>query len=308
MPDNILNFRSVLLSLKALEQAPSDEVITELGSAALVFIKVEGDEYHQSISGDLAKSLGHIQDSIYRLAAHLLYGQDKVSALPKEVREKLCLQFEIRAGCTESIADLRPAIKFFLYEAVKRMTPAQLFAFATICVIGLGSYMATSKEAETAQELINHQSIDKAVAELGEANRLLIEKSFALREETLRDIAKNATNATAVTFGADKFTGDSLSKLKSRTNTQPTVVRTFDGEFFVFQINSRNPELLKLQVSDGTGNDFTVLAEQDLFQEPEDLDLLWQCARTGQKVQMQITESKRPNSTVFRLESVKAIK
>lgn len=84
-------------------------------------------------------------------------------------------------------------------------------------------------------------------------------------------------------------------------------IYTFENEFSIFQINSKNPEILKLLVSDSTGNEFAVLVERDLFPETDDIFLLWECAKTGQKIQMQITESTKPNATVYRLEAMKII-
>ena len=302
-----ISFDDLLAHLQRMsESSPTNFDLSQLGRASLVFIKIEGGQYHQSISGDLAKSLGHIQDSVYRACALALYGTDKVSVLPKTLKEKLCLQFVVAPGCTEILADLKPILRAITPEVIKKMTPKQIFGclIAIIFLVGAYNIVSLCLSHETIRQ--EHATVDKAIEYLGEENKMLIENAFSKREENLRDLAKNATGANAVTFGNNRYAGEQLEHLKkSAPITEPSTVRTFDGHFVIYQINNRNPEALRLQITDtNSGVDYSVLAEKDLFQEQEDIDLLWFYARNHQTLKMQITESKKPHTTIYRLESI----
>ena len=72
----------------------SDEILT-------LSIKVTGDKFHSSITGEMARSLWVMQESLYRAAAEIIHGQANIRKLSAEEREKLTLSFQINPGCTD---------------------------------------------------------------------------------------------------------------------------------------------------------------------------------------------------------------
>lgn len=269
-----------------------------------IFIKIDGEDFDGSITGDLAKAIAGIQDNFYRFCAFALYESDNINSLGKDKKD-LLLQFKIKSGCTESIADLLRPLRGLIKIALKRMSSKQIFGIIVLIIAAFGAYEGYDRYLSHDEEMKDKEIIEKLIEILGKAYAPLKLKTEQTRTNNIEQIVKYANEANTITYGTLKLDKNDIQRFSQRSDNEKAIVRTFESEFVIFQINNKVPGLIKIQAHDNvSNNDITINVEDDLFQDPSEIDLLWIYAKNRIPVNMQVTESSKRSGNRYRLESI----
>lgn len=81
-------------------------------------IKIHGEQFDSSISGDVAKSLGALQVALYRAAAEVLHGTSRITALSAEEKAQFEIVIKVSPGCSDIQI---PGLKYIL-SLISKMT------------------------------------------------------------------------------------------------------------------------------------------------------------------------------------------
>ena len=117
-------------------------------------VVIEGDHAPGSIDYLVAQSIAQLQQIVYRIAAHSLYGESaSVKNLSEKDLEAFKLTFKVDAGSTHLSAKLLTAFFKLLDEIFKEMSPAQKLWLAAILSFAFISYVGIDrlKDAYTEQ-------------------------------------------------------------------------------------------------------------------------------------------------------------
>lgn len=279
------------------------ELLESKKDSKSIFIKVEGDKYDCSISGDFAKGLGLLQDSFYHFCAQALYDSDNIKLLGKD-KQLYTLQFKIRPGCTENEADWLSPLKNIAGKLANKMTSRQIFILCLCALLSFGSYKGY--ELHKRNELaLKDKDIITQLIEINKVEAQQIQKAFDMHDENIEQIAKSASGAKSLTYGTRTLTEKDLADIRQPAAREPAQVTTFTEEFLVFQINNKDLGLIKIQAQNlRTKEEITINVEEDLFQDESDVEVLWDAVKDHIPVTLQVTASTKKSGTKYRLESI----
>ncbi|MBM6928163.1 hypothetical protein [Parasutterella secunda] len=279
------------------------ELLESKKDSKSIFIKVEGDKYDCSISGDFAKGLGLLQDSFYHFCAQALYDSDNIKLLGKD-KQLYTLQFKIRPGCTENEADWLGPLKNIAGKLANKMTSRQIFILCLCALLSFGSYKGY--ELHQRNELaLKDKDIISQLIEINKVEAQQIQKALDMHDENMEQIAKSASGAKSLTYGTRTLTEKDLADIRQPAAREPAQVSTFTEEFLVFQINNKDLGLIKIQAQNlRTKEEITISVEEDLFQDESDVEVLWDAVKDHIPVKLQVTSSTKKSGTKYRLESI----
>lgn len=279
------------------------ELLESKKDSKSIFIKVEGDKYDCSISGDFAKGLGLLQDSFYHFCAQALYDSDNIKLLGKD-KQLYTLQFKIRPGCTENEADWLGPLKNIAGKLANKMTSRQIFILCLCALLSFGSYKGY--ELHKRNELaLKDKDIITQLIEINKVEAQQIQKALDMHDENIEQIAKSASGAKSLTYGTRTLTEKDLADIRQPAAREPAQVTTFTEEFLVFQINNKDLGLIKIQAQNlRTKEEITINVEEDLFQDESDVEVLWDAVKDHIPVTLQVTSSTKKSGTKYRLESI----
>ena len=84
-------------------------------------IKIHGDQFDGSITGEVAKSLAMLQTALYRAAAEALHGTSSITALSAEEKAQLEIVIKVSPGCSDIKIPGLIQIKLRSYKRPKAM-------------------------------------------------------------------------------------------------------------------------------------------------------------------------------------------
>lgn len=280
------------------------ELLESKKDSKSIFIKVEGDDYDCSISGDFAKGLGLLQDNFYHFCAKALYDSDNIKLLGKD-KQLYTLQFKIRPGCTENEADWLEPLKNIAGKLANKMTSRQIFILCLCALFSFGGYKLYELQQGNELALKDKEIITQLIKKIDDSEAQQIQRAFELREENVEQIAKSASGAKSLTYGERVLTEKDLADIRQPAAREPAQVNTFTDEFLIFQINNKDLGLIKIQAQNlHTKEEITISVEEDLFQDESDVEVLWNAVRDHIPVKLQVTSSSKKSGTKYRLESI----
>lgn len=280
------------------------ELLESKKDSKLIFIKVEGDKYDCSISGDFAKGLGLLQDSFYHFCAKALYDSDNIKLLGKD-KQLYTLQFKIRPGCTENEADWLEPLKNIAGKLANKMTPRQIFILCLCALFSFGGYKIYELQQGNELALKDKEIITQLIEKIDNNEAQQIQKALDVHEENVEQLAKSASGAKSLTYGTRVLTEKDLANIRQPAAREPAQVNTFTAEFLVFQINNKDLGLIKIQALNlRTKEEISINVEEDLFQDESDVEVLWDSVKDHLPVKLQVTSSTKKSGTKYRLESI----
>ncbi|MDM8227733.1 hypothetical protein [Parasutterella secunda] len=280
------------------------ELLESKKDSKSIFIKVEGDKYDCSISGDFAKGLGLLQDSFYHFCAQALYDSDNIKLLGKD-KQLYTLQFKIRPGCTENEADWLGPLKNIAGKLINKMTSRQIFILCLCALLSFGSYEGFELQKRNELAVQDKEIISQLIDKIDDKEAQQIQKALDIREENFEQIAKSASGAKSLTYGTRTLSEKDLADIRQPAAREPAQVSTFIAEYLIFQINNKDPGLIKIQAQNlHTMEEITISVEEDLFQDESDVEVLWDAVKDHIPVKLQVTSSSKKSGTKYRLESI----
>lgn len=204
-------------------------------------IKVEGKNYHGSITPWSAQGLYDIYQSIRKAYSVCKTGSHDLRSTKGSVSKKyFCdFSFQINEGCTEIITDFLEKIPQLLIDLVKdgfkTMTPTQKFIFLCLSACCFAGYMTYSRYLESADTQANFDfqaSQSKEQIEghtkIQEEDRKIIETMFSHLPDVPRDrisaaqdeiekghhdFIRKTSDANSISIGEQYFDKDAINRV-----------------------------------------------------------------------------------------------
>lgn len=228
-------------------------------------IKIEGEGFHSSITGEVARSLWGLQENLYRAAALIIHGQPNIRKLTQEERTGLTLTFKIKEGCTDARVGLREIVKqlFMGFRDMESSDKRRVFKTAIVCALigftayeikdGLNNYFSN----------VTAQNASQALVEQAKTFASPLEKAL---EMSAKEVAKSTKNADKVSFGHNyTFDRGQIEELNTKSERQPASNETYESSFKVvgLEINGGRYKIGLTDDADPKEETFYVLLPND---------------------------------------------
>lgn len=251
-------------------------------------IKIKGDQFDGTITGEMARALWDLQASYYRAAALILHGSENIATLSDEEKHSLEIVFSVEKGCSLYSFNLGEFFASVFPDIIKTMPPEYsmiiIIAFLIAAVGGYGykSWLDYRRDIDL-KKLDNEKDSEheKTVRESYRTIERLVEekaKPFETVKEThAPKIAKAAHDAIEVDFANHHFGRDEIVELNKRSPRTKAKSETKSMSLKIRGIeNDEKYNRLKVKVTDvDTNENFDafiapagMFVEQDEFSVP----------------------------------------
>lgn len=196
-------------------------------------IKIKGEGFDSSITGEVARSLWELQENLYRSAAFVLHGQPNIKKLSQEERDNLTLTFKIKEGCTDASAGIKEAAKQFGKGFREMDSPDKRKVFTTFIVCALLGISVWQTRVAVSDYFEKQAVISNSQAMVDQASALVapIEKALDVSAQA---IAKATRTADHVAVGkTHTFDREQIETLNTKSDRQPALTETYDSSFSV---------------------------------------------------------------------------
>lgn len=230
----------------------------ELGT---LVIEIHGPQFHNEITGEMARALAAYQDSIYDFAKSVIYEGEGHSykRLTAEVREAFQLEFEIEDGCLQIKANLKKvfdAVADHIRDKMDSEILASLLVkLAVIGALGVTGYFLGSKYLDNVNAQVEKEHVEAVIDKVSDGNQKILDKVNDLlsthnmgesdlenrlvasfdhaQANGLKEIAKAAPEAQSIDFGKIHLDADDIKELNSRSPRAVSEPFVSVGEFIV---------------------------------------------------------------------------
>lgn len=214
-------------------------------------IKIHGDQFDGSITGEVAKSLGMFQAALYRVAAEVLSGSSSITSLSAEEKAALEIVIKISPGCSDVQIPGWKYICAFLDKVTENMDSKHKCIVACFAICGFTGVTVTPF-------ITNVLESDNTVGGMVEQAKVLTEPLKAAVASSGDQAAKSARNAESFDWGDRHYDREDIRKLNSRAPRQKAQTDTFDMTCHVMGYH-RDGTIIKVDLkSVDTGEEFTV--------------------------------------------------
>lgn len=233
-------------------------------------IKIHGDQFESSITGEVAKAIGSFQAALYRAAAEILHGEPNIKLLTAEEKELFEIVVQVKPGC--SLLKI-PGDKYLpplLEKMVEKMESKHVALVACIAVAGFTACQVSDDVTDAWKSNASTQAM------VEQAKALTAPINGAVQGGGV-DLAKAAKNANALEIGDRKFERQEIERLNKRAAKQAAQVETYQAECVVKGIREEGKKF-KIDLLDKDSNEaFTVtvpppgLFDQEMPRKPTEL-------------------------------------
>lgn len=275
------------------EEDANQANLTFTGELASIKLVVNGDDYHGTVPGELARGIWEYQLELYRAAAYAIYGSNDVRKLNAEQREKFELVFKVNEGSSEFLAEIKDTLNC-LKSYLDGMTGTQkLILLVLLAVIITGGITAmhisdNHKEVSLAHEHTKQGETIKATAvEVLKASHVA-QRYTEANATGLTAIAKSACDASSIKLGRAKLDASDIAEINRKAERTKATAELVDGPFMVYELNSRVTGKTAGLLCDYQGREFPFSIDESEFT-AEQVNALWSAARLRSPLQMQVT-------------------
>lgn len=224
-------------------------------------IKIHGDQFDGSITGEVAKSLGMLQSALYRAAAEAIHGSPNINLLTAEEKSAFEIVIKVSPGCS----DIRiPGLKYiceFLSKVTENMEPKYKCIVACFAICGFTC-------VAVAPFIANSSDTGKVVDGMVDLAKTLTDPIKAAVDASGKQAAKSARNAESLDWGERHYSGDDIQQLNSRSPRQDAQTETIEATCHVTGYHQDDAIIrVDLKAVD-SGEEFTVkVPPPGLFEE-----------------------------------------
>lgn len=275
-----------------------DEVVFE-GELAILHIEVDGDRYHATIPGELARGLWQFQEAVYSAAAYALTGVEDIRKLTAEQRTALEFVFHVTEGSTDIWAALGGFLEkigegFSNMDALSKARVMILIAIIIAGGYGFGKYAdvfgdirkeeikAGQIVALEAQRTNQMEIFTNALAQ----NKVAQKFDNAITEGT-KAIARSASDATQLKVGLTVLNSDDIRELNKRAPRVATIPEVLDTKFRIFKVDVRDPGLAKYVLAGAGTGEFVASIDEANFTQ-EDLAKVLDAAQRREEIRLEV--------------------
>lgn len=269
-------------------------------------VVIEGQQLSGNIDYQVAQAIVQLQQIVYRIAAHTLYGENAtIKNLGDEELDRYRLSFSIAPGCTHISARLAEKFLELLNAVFENMTPGHKITLAAILAGSfLGYYGITSYEDYLKN--VNQEQVRLKISQ-EETRRLdlILSHVHESGDEASTAFAKSVKGADNLRFGAREFSTQELSEIQKRTPRSSVEWITEPGAFVVLSLDCTKPDVIwTVLIDTETGEQFK--ASYIIDEETSDTSLLLtalaKSLATGTAVRLTVSKGRKNNdaSVVFK--------
>ncbi|WP_313082544.1 hypothetical protein [Pulveribacter sp.] len=285
--------------LERLESGVQPDDITFEGELQWLRIRVEGERYHATVPGELARGIWQFQEAVYSAAAYALTGVGDIRKLTADQRSALELVFEVKDGSSDFWAALSGFLNK-IAEGCANMDPVTkarlLIVIALIVAGGYGFGKAVDVFGDVRKEEIKAQQVlgleqqqtrqMEIFTEALAGNKVAQKFDEAVTEGT-KAIARSAPDATEIDVGRTKLDAERIEELNRRAPRVQTVPDVLDTSFRIFKVDVREPGVAKYVLAgDGTGEFVATLNEANFSQ--ADLTRVLEAAQKREQIRLEV--------------------
>lgn len=245
--------------IKRIQETDGDLSLIDVKDLTLE-IKIAGEAFDSSITGEVARALWGLQEGIYRAGAAIIHGQPNIKKLTPEEREQLTLSFKVEPGCTSLKAVIGQAasgiVKGF-QDMDSKDKKAVLVSACTCVLLGYGiTEVCNTFKIQGAQDA----EIEKVKATMEPINNAI--------QAAAKFFAKSSKDADEVSFGPQRFSRKDIEQLNAKTRSSANT-ETMPGVFFVKGVHEGDDHVLRVDLVDAeTHEAFSALIPpKGLFEE-----------------------------------------
>lgn len=185
-------------------------------------IKIHGDQFDGSITGEVAKSLAMLQTALYRAAAEALHGTSSITALSAEEKAQLEIVIKVSPGCS----DIKiPGLRYLLALLGKMTENMDSKHKCIVAIFLIGGFTAVSIAPFISSAIENDQTVDGMV-KMAETLSAPIKTAVEVAGDAT---AKAARNADSVEWGERRYDREDIRKLNSRSPRQEAQADTLEA-------------------------------------------------------------------------------
>lgn len=214
-------------------------------------VKINGSQFDGSLTGDIAKAIGEIQQIVYRIAAEFLHQSKNINSLTAEEKEAFTIVFSVRPGCTELNFNWLKQIKELIKEKVPKLKEYQVNMLIGL----LGAYFVCSTVADVYMAKIQKEA-EAMKGQIAADERMEIVKALAPMRDNFEHVpdklAKSAKTADYIVVGDRLYSSEDIQKLNARaprTSLEPEVT---EGVFIVNGFSNQEDKAFKVELKDAS--------------------------------------------------------
>ena len=192
-------------------------------------IKIHGDQFESSITGEIAKAIGLLQTSLYRAAAEILHGEPNINRLTAEEKDQFEIVVHIRPGCSELKIPGNKYLFPLIEKMVEKMDSKHIAIVACVALGGFTGYQIT-------QQVVDGWKATESTKALVEQAKVLSSPINGAVQSAGVNLAKAAKNADSLQIGDRKFGRQEIEILNKRAERQAAQFETYQGECLVLGI------------------------------------------------------------------------
>ena len=268
-------------------------------------VVIEGSHLAGSIDYQIAQAIVQVQQIVYRVAAHSLYGEAAtVKNLSDVDLENFKLSFLVVPGCTKVSANVAAKFLDLLKVIFKDMNPTQRIIIASLLsavflgYIGLG-VLENYLENEEQKELLLNLSKE-------ESRRLeiIFPHVSVSGEEAANTFAKSAKGASNLIVGGRRYSDDALAEIQKRTPRTLTEWVTKSEPFVVLSLDCTKPDVVWAVLQDTVANEqfkASYAVDEDVGDTEALLDVLAKSLTSGAAVKLTVSKGRKtPDGRVIK--------
>lgn len=249
------------------------EQITE--DETRIVLKIEGNGLDGQLDAAVAAQILSIQHEIFRITKIVMFGEEASSKrLPKDIQNRLFIQFKVERGCSELLGELLGPITTIFTDWGNKMTPEQLVQITkTIAYLIAGGYVSvkliTSAKELIARYLDNKHAQQTSLQSNQHAEAIadkVLEAASGAPDKIIEDASKNFRTANKMTYGPRKLNQQQLDEFRGRAPKKRTKDTQETKSFLVLKLNGQNRPTFYAELQEFPEGD-TVKAT---YSQPED--------------------------------------
>lgn len=251
-------------------------------------LKLEGEEFHSSITPTIMKAFIELQSGLNRAYAVAKHGEANANRLTQEEKKELEFVVRVEKGSSLFSLDFTAGFTKLLEQGMSQMNETQMtVTLISMAAMWFGSsafknYLDYRKERRTAEakktqdieliqqlKFVSKQETERAriLAQVA-AKEPLVQSVKELSDESKAEAVKCLAQAEQIYLDNDtKLTGEQAEELAKNARKKPIEAR-MDGIYRILAVDSSLPDEFKVTIqAKGSGIKFTAVVQEDSFEQ-----------------------------------------
>lgn len=249
-------------------------------------LKLNGDDFRQSLTSSSMRGLIDYQSSVYRSIGIILHGDDNINKFKGSEKDAFELVFSIKSGSSDVSAEgkdtLSELAKHTIVEACKKMTGKQILILLLVVALGYFGQASYSRYLDAAidgKKIEAQSDKDKSLIDLAKQisqddkeKMQLLSSALKIvpqardviehRDRAIDSIVKNASRADSIDLQGMHIDGRAISSI-NRSTRRKAETTTIAGEFFVLAVDTSDPDVFKVTLQNKLDDEQVVSADID---------------------------------------------